>query len=116
MFELNFTKILGQPVGKIEYEAIPKFPGVSRDIALVVNTEVTAATLIHTINENGADILNHAEVFDVYEGEHMEPGKKSVAIRLDYLDVNETLTEDKVSAVHEQILTALEQNGATLRA
>ncbi len=45
----------------------------------------------------------------------MEPGKKSVAIRLDYLDVNETLTEDKVSAVHEQILTALEQNGATLR-
>ncbi|HCW35344.1 MAG TPA: hypothetical protein DGB97_04660, partial [Staphylococcus sp.] len=73
-------------------------------------------TLIHTINENGADILNHAEVFDVYEGEHMEPGKKSVAIRLDYLDVNETLTEDKVSAVHEQILTALEQNGATLRA
>ncbi|WP_436875505.1 phenylalanine--tRNA ligase subunit beta [Mammaliicoccus sciuri] len=116
VFELNFTKILGQPVGKIEYEAIPKFPGVSRDIALVVNTEVTAATLIHTINENGADILNHAEVFDVYEGEHMEPGKKSVAIRLDYLDVNETLTEDKVSAVHEQILTALEQNGATLRA
>lgn len=116
VFELNFTKILGQPVGKIEYEAIPKFPGVSRDIALVVNTEVTAATLIHTINENGADILNNAEVFDVYEGEHMEPGKKSVAIRLDYLDVNETLTEDKVSAVHEQILTALEQNGATLRA
>lgn len=116
VFELNFTKILGQPVGKIEYKAIPKFPGVSRDIALVVNTEVTAATLIHTINENGADILNNAEVFDVYEGEHMEPGKKSVAIRLDYLDVNETLTEDKVSAVHEQILTALEQNGATLRA
>ncbi len=116
VFELNFTKILGQPVGKIEYEAIPKFPGVSRDIALVVNTEVTAATLIHTINENGADILNNAEVFDVYEGEHMEPGKKSVAISLDYLDVNETLTEDKVSAVHEQILTALEQNGATLRA
>lgn len=116
VFELNFTKILGQPVVKIEYEAIPKFPGVSRDIALVVNTEVTAATLIHTINENGADILNNAEVFDVYEGEHMEPGKKSVAIRLDYLDVNETLTEDKVSAVHEQILTALEQNGATLRA
>ena len=116
VFELNFTKILGQPVGKIEYEAIPKFPGVSRDIALVVNTEVTAATLIHTINENGADILNNAEVFDVYEGEHMEPGKKSVAIRLYYLDVNETLTEDKVSAVHEQILTALEQNGATLRA
>ncbi|UTI86707.1 phenylalanine--tRNA ligase subunit beta [Mammaliicoccus sciuri] len=116
VFELSFTKILGQPVGKIEYEAIPKFPGVSRDIALVVNTEVTAATLIHTINENGADILNNAEVFDVYEGEHMEPGKKSVAIRLDYLDVNETLTEDKVSAVHEQILTALEQNGATLRA
>lgn len=116
VFELNFTKVLAQPVGKIEYEAIPRFPGVSRDIALVVNTEVTASTLINTINDNGADILNHTEVFDVYEGEHMEEGKKSVAIRIDYLDVNETLTEDKVSAVHNQILSALEQQGATLRA
>ncbi|GGH99687.1 phenylalanine--tRNA ligase subunit beta [Mammaliicoccus vitulinus] len=116
VFELNFTKVLEQPVGKIEYEAIPRFPGVSRDIALVVNTEVTASTLISTINENGADILNHAEVFDVYEGEHMEEGKKSVAIRIDYLDVTETLTEEKVSSVHNQILEALEQQGATLRA
>nr|WP_263313669.1 phenylalanine--tRNA ligase subunit beta [Mammaliicoccus sp. Marseille-Q6498] len=116
VFELNFTEILKQPVGKIEYEAIPRFPGVSRDIALVVNTEVTASELISIINENGEDILNDAEVFDVYEGEHMEAGKKSVAIRIDYLDVTETLTEQKVSSVHNQILAALETFGATLRA
>ncbi len=45
----------------------------------------------------------------------MEEGKKSVAIRIDYLDVNDTLTEEKVTAVHNQILKALEQQGATLR-
>lgn len=116
VFELNFTKLLEQQVGKIEYQPIPKFPGVSRDIALVVGTDISAASLINTIDANGDEILNHAEVFDVYEGEHMEEGKKSVAIRIDYLDINETLTEEKVTTVHNQILAALEQNGATLRA
>lgn len=115
VFELNFTRILEHPVGKIEYAPIPRFPGVSRDVALVVGTEVSASSLINTINENGEEILNHTEVFDVYEGEHMEEGKKSVAIRIDYLDVNDTLTEEKVTAVHNQILKALEQQGATLR-
>src|SRR5699024_6096553 len=83
---------LDHPVSKIEYAPIPRFPGVSRDVALVVGTEVSASSLINTINENGEEILNHTEVFDVYEGEHMEEGKKSVAIRIDYLDVNDTLT------------------------
>src|SRR5699024_1658013 len=82
VFELNFTRILEHPVGKIEYAPIPRFPGVSRDVALVVGTEVSASSLINTINENGEEILNHTEVFDVYEGEHMEEGKKSVAIRI----------------------------------
>lgn len=116
VFELNYTEILKEQVGKIEYSVIPRFPGVSRDIALVVDSEVSASSLVETINDNGENILNHAEVFDVYEGEHVEEGKKSIAIRIDYLDINETLTEDKVSNVHNQILAALEAKGATLRA
>ncbi|MCE5762636.1 phenylalanine--tRNA ligase subunit beta [Staphylococcus pseudintermedius] len=115
VFELNYEKIMQQSVGYINYQPIPKFPGVTRDIALVVASEVRAASLIHTIHQNGGTILKDAHVFDVYEGEHMEAGKKSVAIRLTYLDENNTLTEEQVTKVHEAILAALEVQGATLR-
>ncbi|MDE9753099.1 phenylalanine--tRNA ligase subunit beta [Staphylococcus delphini] len=115
VFELNYEKIMQQSVGYINYEPIPKFPGVTRDIALVVASEVRAASLIQTIHQNGGAILKDAHVFDVYEGEHMEAGKKSVAIRLAYLDENNTLTEEQVTKVHEAILAALEAQGATLR-
>lgn len=54
-------------------------------------------------------------MFDVYDGEHMEAGKKSVAIRLEYLDTENTLTEAQVAEVHETILSELENQGATLR-
>ncbi|PCF36699.1 phenylalanine--tRNA ligase subunit beta [Staphylococcus delphini] len=115
VFELNYEKIMQQSVGYINYQPIPKFPGVTRDIALVVASEVRAASLIQTIHQNGGAILKDAHVFDVYEGEHMEAGKKSVAIRLAYLDENNTLTEEQVTKVHEAILAALEAQGATLR-
>lgn len=115
VFELNYEKIMQQSVGYINYQPIPKFPGVTRDIALVVASEVRAASLIHTIRQNGGAILKDAHVFDVYEGEHMEVGKKSVAIRLTYLDENNTLTEEQVTKVHQAILAALEVQGATLR-
>ncbi|WP_086429072.1 phenylalanine--tRNA ligase subunit beta [Staphylococcus cornubiensis] len=115
IFELNYEKIMQQSVGYINYQPIPKFPGVTRDIALVVDSEVRAASLIQTIHQNGGSILKDAHVFDVYEGEHMEAGKKSVAIRLAYLDESNTLTEEQVTKVHEAILAALEAQGATLR-
>ena len=102
-------------VGYINYQPIPKYPGVSRDIALEVNYDVPASELISTIHDNGADILQDTQVFDVYEGEHLEEGKKSVAIRLNYLDTENTLTDERVSKVHDQIIEALKEKGATIR-
>ncbi|UXU56565.1 phenylalanine--tRNA ligase subunit beta [Staphylococcus agnetis] len=115
VFELNYEKIMTFNVGYINYSQIPKFPGVTRDIALVVDTEVRVSSLIDTIENTGGRLLKQASVFDVYDGEHMEAGKKSVAIRLEYLDTENTLTEAQVAEVHEGILRALEHQGATLR-
>lgn len=115
VFELNYDAIMRVSVGYINYEPIPRFPGVSRDIALEVNHEVPASDLISTIHNNGEDILNDTLVFDVYEGEHLEEGKKSVAIKLNYLDTENTLTDERVTAVHDKILEALQQQGATIR-
>ena len=81
----------------------------------MINRDVPSATLVKEIEAHGGDILQNAQVFDVYEGEHVAEDEKSIAIRLSYLDVEQTLTDDKVNAVHEDILTALQQQGATIR-
>lgn len=115
VFELNYDKLVAVSVGYINYQPIPRFPGVSRDIALVVNRNMPSAKLVQIIHEHGGDILQNAEVFDVYEGEHVAEDEKSIAIRLAYLDTQQTLTDDKVNAVHEDILGALQAQGATIR-
>ncbi|MDO6574041.1 phenylalanine--tRNA ligase subunit beta [Staphylococcus pasteuri_A] len=115
VFELNYEEMMKVSVGYINYQPIPKYPGVSRDIALEVNHDVPASELISTIHDNGADILQDTQVFDVYEGEHLEEGKKSVAIRLNYLDTENTLTDERVSKVHDQIIEALKEKGSTIR-
>ncbi|NWK84519.1 phenylalanine--tRNA ligase subunit beta [Staphylococcus sp. GSSP0090] len=115
VFELNYDKLMSLSVGYINYQPIPRFPGVSRDIALVVNRATPSAKLVDVIHEHGGNILQDAEVFDVYEGEHMAEDEKSIAIRLAYLDTEQTLTDDKVNAVHEAILEALKSEGATIR-
>lgn len=115
VFEVNYDELMAVSVGYINYQPIPRFPGVSRDIALVINRDMPSAKLVNTIHQNGGDILQEAEVFDVYEGEHVAEDEKSIAIRLSYLDTEDTLTDDKVNAVHEAILTALQAEGATIR-
>lgn len=115
VFELNYDKLMNVSVGYINYEQIPKYPGVTRDIALEVDTTVSAAELVSTIKAHGGKIFQDAQVFDVYEGEHMEEGKKSVAIRISYLDTENTLTDEQVTAVHDEIVNALTAEGAVIR-
>ena len=115
VFELNYDKLMAVAVGYINYEPIPRFPGVTRDIALVINRDLPSAKLLDTIKQNGGDIFQNAQVFDVYQGEHVAEDEKSVAIRINYLDTADTLTDDKVNAVHDNILEALVAQGATVR-
>ncbi|MCU5745698.1 phenylalanine--tRNA ligase subunit beta [Staphylococcus sp. SQ8-PEA] len=115
VFELNYDRLMQESVGYINYKHIPRYPGVSRDIALVINRSTPSSDIIGIIKQNGDDILQHAEVFDVYEGEHVAEDEKSIAIRLAYLDTENTLTDERVNAVHNNILEALESSGATIR-
>ncbi|MCH8646202.1 phenylalanine--tRNA ligase subunit beta [Staphylococcus lugdunensis] len=115
VFELNYHTIMEVAVGYINYKPIPKFPGVTRDIALEVTSDVPASVLLETIHSNGDDILQDSLVFDVYEGEHLGEGKKSIAIRLNYLDTENTLTDERVTKVHDKILAALQAQGAVIR-
>lgn len=115
VFELNFDALMAVSVGYINYQPIPRFPGMSRDIALEVNQNIPAADLLSTIHAHGGNILKDTLVFDVYQGEHLEKGKKSIAIRLNYLDIEETLTDERVSKVQAEIEAALIKQGAVIR-
>ncbi|WP_437273042.1 phenylalanine--tRNA ligase subunit beta [Staphylococcus aureus] len=115
VFELNFDALMSVSVGYINYQPIPRFPGMSRDIALEVDQNIPAADLLSTIHAHGGNILKDTLVFDVYQGEHLEKDKKSIAIRLNYLDTEETLTDERVSKVQAEIEAALIEQGAVIR-
>ncbi|WP_017726649.1 phenylalanine--tRNA ligase subunit beta [Halalkalibacterium ligniniphilum] len=117
LYQLDLEALINHQLKGVVYEPLPRFPAISRDIALVVGTDVTAGELQAVIFEAGGVLLKHVQLFDLYEGEHMEAGKKSIAFSLTYLDPERTLTDEEVAAVHEKVLQQLEsQLGATLRA
>ncbi|NGM82962.1 phenylalanine--tRNA ligase subunit beta [Paenibacillus sp. 7124] len=100
----------------LQFTDLPRFPGMERDIALVVDSEVPASRLLDVIREQGGSLLQSAQVFDVYTGGKMESGKKSVAVSLLYRHAEHTLTDEEVSEVHAKVLDALQQSfGANLR-
>ncbi|MCM3568339.1 phenylalanine--tRNA ligase subunit beta [Neobacillus mesonae] len=116
VFELLLKAVLEEDTDDLQYAAIPRFPSISRDIALAANKETISSTLKDIILEAGAPLLKEAYVFDLYEGEKMEEGKKSIAFSLKYADPERTLTDEEVTKVHEKVLEALkEKAGAVLR-
>lgn len=97
------------------YESLPKYPAVSRDLALICGEDVPVLTLEKTIKAAGGKILESIKLFDVYQGKQIEPGKKSVAFSLSLRSKEETLSEEQISAVMKKILKALSAMGAELR-
>ncbi|MBM7692838.1 phenylalanyl-tRNA synthetase beta chain [Peribacillus deserti] len=116
VFELSLQSILQAQAEPIAYESIPRFPSITRDIALVVNSETAAGDIYGIILEAGGKLLKEVSIFDLYEGDRMEQGKKSVAFSLKYLDPERTLTDEEVTKAHNKVLKAVEEKtGATLR-
>ena len=97
-------------------EAPPRFPSVRRDLALVLDRAVPAATAVATVRELGSDLLEDVTVFDVYEGQSVASGKKSVALALTYRAKDRTLTDEEVNRIHAALVEAARARlGAELR-
>jgi phenylalanyl-tRNA synthetase beta chain len=115
-FELNASKLLAFKVDDLHYSGIPRFPSVTRDIALVVEKTILAGDIQKIIIEAGGSLLKEVQVFDLYEGDKMEEGKKSIAYSLKYFDPEQTLTDEMITKVHDKVLAAVkEKAGAVLR-
>ncbi|MGF9975711.1 phenylalanine--tRNA ligase subunit beta [Viridibacillus arvi] len=115
VMEMNLAAILEASTEALVYVPVPRFPSMSRDIALVVDRSVAAADLETIIRKAGGTLLKDVRVFDLYEGDKMEEGKKSVAFSLQYFEPERTLTDEEVVAAHDEVLKALAEANAQIR-
>ena len=96
--------------------ALPKFPAVTRDIALVMEEGTTVGSVLDVIRKTGGALLEKAEMFDIYRGAQLLSGKKSVAFSLTFRNAERTLSDDDVNPLMQKILAACEAEcSATLR-
>jgi len=114
LFEVDLTALLPFTLGHRMFQPISRFPAVVRDMALVVDAGVSNAQ-VQTIMR-GFPLVTDVSLFDLYSGEQLPAGKKSLAYRISYQSPKHTLTDDEVNKVQQQILDKLsKQLGATLR-
>ncbi len=97
------------------YTPLPKFPAVSRDLALVCEEGIPVLTLEKAIRAGAGRLLEKIKLFDVYQGEQIEAGKKSVAFSIQLRSADSTLTEEHVSSVMKKVISELEKAGGSLR-
>ena len=109
IFELNLEPLL--TAAKNDVVAVPaaKFPSVTRDIALLVDQDVTSEQIIDVIRANGGKYLEDVHVFDLYAGPHLPNNAKSLAYTLTYLNRESTLTEDVVEKAFAKVKAALKE-------
>ena len=116
-FELDLAELAARVPERVVYEDVITFPAVRQDIAVAVDEDVEAGALLDAAREAAGPVLRDARVFDVYRGDQVGAGRKSVAIHLSFQSPERTLTDEEAAALRETIVRALaERFGAVLRA
>lgn len=114
--ELDLNTLISFYSDSVKYKQLPKYPAVSRDIAMLIDDNINVSKIEKIIKKNAGNILEAYTLFDVYKGSQIPEGKKSVAYSVTFRADDRTLTDDEISAVFDKILAGLkEQLGAELR-
>ena len=116
LFELDFERLVDVVEPIKQFEPIPIYPSVNRDLAIVLDADTLANRPVEIIKSAGSELVSSLHLFDVYTGEQVPEGKKSLAFAIEYRSTTETLTDEIVDRVHGKILEQLERElGAILR-
>lgn len=105
--ELILDELVNSNPSKVKAPVVNKYPSISRDISIVLKDEVKAEELLKVIKKAGGPIVKSVKVFDVYRGEHINLGFKSVSLNIVYEDPNKTLKTSDVDEPHNKILEEL---------
>lgn len=114
--EIDVEKIVEGKKLERKYEALPKYPAITRDIAVTVKDDVLVGDMEEVIKSINPHLIESVKLFDVYKGEHIESGYKSTAFSITYRNKERTLKDKEVEKIHNLILEALKKKfDATLR-
>lgn len=114
--EFDLSKLTTMKVSKLKYQALSKYPSLTRDIALLADLDVTFDQLKAVIQKVGKQLVKEIEVFDIYQGEYVEVGKKSIAIRVLLQSDTATLETNQVNEIMNELIQQLEKTcNVTLR-
>jgi phenylalanyl-tRNA synthetase beta chain len=115
-FEVDLASLVAAAsAGEETFEDVTSYPAVNQDIAVVVPDEVTAEQIRVAVLAGGGELLRAAEVFDLYEGEQVGEGRKSLALRLEFRAADRTLTDEEVAGPRQAIEKELAKIGGSLR-
>ena len=107
LFELDFEKVLEYAPRRIAVRALPRFPAVERDVALVVDRDFASQKVIDWIKDLGEALIEHVDVFDQYLGAPVPEGKKSLAYKISYRAEDRTLTDTEINVLHQRLVQRL---------
>jgi phenylalanyl-tRNA synthetase beta chain len=107
ILELDFEKIRASIPTDLKVKPIPKFPATTRDVTIIVNQTIEAATLLRTVTDAREPLVENLHLFDVFQGDPIPTGKKSVSFRITYRSHSETLEDRAINEIHKHLTTAL---------
>ncbi len=105
--ELDVEMLASLPEQVVAFHPLPRYPAVRRDIALLVAEDIEAGALLAAIDAQKEKLVESVEIFDVYQGEPIADGMKSVALSITYRSAQQTLADESVDTVHEKIVNSL---------
>jgi phenylalanyl-tRNA synthetase beta chain len=115
-FDLDYDSICALPIVTKAFTSLPIYPSVKRDIALVVPDYVSAGEMLEMIGNYGDKLIERFDIFDVFKGDKIPAGHKSVALTITYRSQTKTLTEKNVEKSHSKIVSILtDKFGGSLR-
>ncbi len=106
--EISLTKLNEHKTSDIKYKELNKYPTIEKDMAFVIDDEIPSQDLIKEIKKSGGKLLTDVKVFDIYKGENIDAGKKSIAYKLTFQDYSRTLTEEEVMTIFNKIILNVE--------
>jgi len=116
VLEINLSLLLQNRTSKMKYKEISKYPGISKDMAFILDDNITSEDVIKTIKKAGGKLVTSIKVFDLYKGSNLGENKKSLAFNLYFEDPNKTLILEEVTVVFDKIINEVEKKyNATLR-
>jgi phenylalanyl-tRNA synthetase beta chain len=107
IFELNCNTLLDLTNKAKISKLLPKFPFTTRDITFIISKDIEAMSILERLNSFGEKLIENTQLFDIFEGDPVPPGKKSVSVRIIYRSPEKTLEDNEVNGIHINIINRL---------